>query len=219
MLPNRGVSQALGEIERLSSRPGIVGVVAGCYPHGDLEISESDDEVWRALVDYELPLHVHVSMTDQMPAAHKSKIVGDVRFYDAPKRILQFLWSGVFDRVPGLRIVVAEVDCGWVPYFTEQVDDRYYRLGPGAGMTLDAAPSEYIARHFWFTYITDHYGVRNRHAIGVDRMMWSSDYPHVGADWPNSNRTIAADFSGMPKSERWQILAGNALGLYHFDQR
>jgi predicted TIM-barrel fold metal-dependent hydrolase len=216
LLPNRGIDQALAEIERLEGRPGIGGMLVGCYPHGDTEIEEADDVVWRALADRDIALHIHVAMGNSMPAAHKSKIVGDVRFYDAPKRILQFVWSGVFDRVPNLKVVLAEVDFGWVPYFTEQVDDRYYRLGRGAGISLAAAPSEYIREHFYFSYITDHYGLRNRHSVGVDRIMWSSDYPHVGADWPNSARTLAADFSGVPADERRLILAGNALSLYRF---
>jgi len=58
------------------------------------------------------------------------------------------------------------------------------------------------------TYITDHYGIRNRHDIGVERILWSSDYPHVGADWPNSWRTIGADFSGIERAERDLILSG-----------
>lgn len=219
IIPNQGIDQALAEIERVGKHPGIAGMLAGCYPHGDTEIDEADDEVWQAVADRDMALHIHVAMGNTMPGAHKSKIVGDVRFYDAPKRILQFIWSGVFDRVPDLRVVMAEVDCGWVPYLTEQVDDRYHRLGRGAGITLSAPPSQYIHDHFWFTYITDHYGLRNRHSIGVDRMMWSSDYPHVGADWPNSFRTIAADFSGIPAEEKRQILAGNAVDLYHFDHK
>lgn len=219
LIPNRGIDQALAEIDRMSRNPGIGGMLLGCYPHGDLEIDERDDEVFAAVAGNDMALHIHVAMGNSMPAAHKSKIVGDVRFYDAPKRILQFVWSGVFDRVPDLKVVIAEVDCGWVPYFTEQVDDRYYRLGRGAGVTLAAPPSEYIREHFWFTYITDHYGLRNRDAIGVDRMMWSSDYPHVGADWPTSFRTIAADFSGVPAAEKQRILAGNAMELYRFDSK
>ena len=68
----------------------------------------------------------------------------------------------------------------------------------------------------WFTWITDHYGVRNRHDIGVDRMLWSSDFPHVGANWPNSWRVIEAEMSGVPSAERALMLAGNAQELYGF---
>jgi len=49
--------------------------------------------------------------------------------------------------------------------------------------------------------------------------MWSSDFPHSGSDWPNSWRTIDADYATVPHGERDQILAGNALRLYRFGER
>ena len=182
LLPNRGVEMALAELERVAALPGTKGLLIGCWPHGDLDWSDGDDAVWKAAIATDLPVHIHVSMVDSMPTAHTTKIVGDVRWYDAPKRILQMVWSGVFDRLPDLKVVVAEVDAGWVPYFKEQIDDRYYRLGRGSGVQLERPPSAYIEDHFHFTYIVDGYGIRNRHEIGVERMMWSSDYPHVPSD-------------------------------------
>ena len=64
--------------------------------------------------------------------------------------------------------------------------------------------------------MTDPFGVRSRDAIGVERMLWSSDYPHISADWPHSWRTILNVFSGVPAAERQLILAGNAQRLYGF---
>lgn len=216
LLPNRGREMALAELERVARHREVKGVLVGCWPHGDLEWDDGDDPVWEATVAARLALHVHVSMVDAMPAAHTAKIVGDVRWYDAPKRILQLVWSGVFDRIPDLTVVIAEVDAGWLPYFKEQVDDRYYRLGRGAGVQLDRPPSAYIEQHFYFTYIVDSFGIRNRHDIGVERMMWSSDYPHVPSDWPNSWRRLEADFSGVPRTERELLTTGNAQRLYRF---
>ena len=53
-------------------------------------------------------------------------------------------------------------------------------------------------------------------AIGVDRLLWSSDFPHGGSDWPNSWRTIDANFADVPRAERDAILAGNAERLFKF---
>ena len=219
LLPNRGVDMAVEEFARAIRLPGMVGALVGCYPHGDLTIQPEDDAVWRAIADAGVPLHIHVSLVNEMPQTHTARIPGDIRFYDAPKRMLQFIWEGVFDRIPNLDLVMVEVDVGWVPYMLEQVDDRYFRLALGARLSLPNPPSYYVKNRMYFTYITDHFGVRNRGAIGADRILWSSDYPHVGADWPNSRRTIAADFSGVPDIEREAMLAGTALKLYHFDQR
>lgn len=216
IIPNRGVGMAVAEIERASQLPGMKGALLGCYPHGSLELEPVDDPVWGALAERELPVHIHVALVNDMPGANESKVPGDIRFFDAPKRVLQFVWTKVFDRFPALKLAVIEVDVGWLPYMKEQADDRYRRQGLGASLQLTRLPSDYIREHVWFSYITDHYGLRNRYDIGVDRMMWSSDFPHVGANWPTSWRVINAELSGFPPAERAQLLAANAQELYRF---
>jgi predicted TIM-barrel fold metal-dependent hydrolase len=218
MIPNCGVGDAVAELQRAIANPGIVGGLLSRYPHGGLDLEPGDDPLWGFATEAGVPLSIHVTLVTGMPTSHKTKLPGDVRFYDVPQRILQLIFSGVLDRFPELEIVLAEVDCGWIPYFKEQIDDRYHRLGRGSGLKLTMPPSEYMDRNFSYTYITDHFAVRNRADIGSDRMMWSSDYPHVGADWPNSWRTINADFSGVPEDERDLILAGNARRLYRLGE-
>jgi predicted TIM-barrel fold metal-dependent hydrolase len=75
-----------------------------------------------------------------------------------------------------------------------------------------------IDEHFYYTYITDHFAIRQRHDVGVERLMWSSDMPHGGSDWPHSIGVIHADFSGVPAFERDLILGGNAQRIYRFGQ-
>jgi predicted TIM-barrel fold metal-dependent hydrolase len=103
-----------------------------------------------------------------------------------------------------------------VPYAKEQIDNNYHRLDPVSHFGLAANPSEYIERHFHFGFMTDTFGIQNRHHVGVERILWSNDYPHISADWPESWRTIQAAFSGVPPHERHQILAGNSQRLYKF---
>jgi len=52
----------------------------------------------------------------------------------------------------------------------------------------------------------------------VENILWSSDYPHISADWPYSWRTIQASMAGVPREERDLMLAGNAQRLYKFGQ-
>jgi predicted TIM-barrel fold metal-dependent hydrolase len=226
LLPNRGVDQAVAEIERVAAQTSVVGALVGCYPHGDKDLDVEDDKVWQALVDAGLPLHIHVKLVDDAPQdvyapgrITAGRAAGDLRFLDAPAIMVQFLNSGVFDRVPDLDIAMVEVDAGWVPYVKEQMDNRFRRRATSRDARLKPLPSQVIEDHFYFTYITDHYAVANRHRIGVDRLMWSSDFPHSGSDWPDSWRTIDADFADIPRAERDQILAGNALRLYGFGNR
>jgi uncharacterized protein len=226
LLPNRGVEQAVAEIERVAGRPGVVGALVGLFPHGDRDLAAADDAVWHALVAARLPLHIHVGLVDEPPEdvyapgrITAGRAAADLRFLQAPTIMVQFLNSGVLERVPDLDVVMVEVDAGWVPYVKEQLDNRFRRRATARDTRLKPLPSEVIHDHFHFTYLTDHYAVVNRHRIGVDRLMWSSDFPHSGSDWPDSWRTIDADYATIPTWERDQILAKNALRLYGFGTR
>ena len=216
MLPNRGAEGAVAELERVIDRPGIRGIVIGCWPNGTLELTPEDDKLFGRLAERGVPLGIHVSLAQRMPAAHKAKLPGYGRFFDAPNRMIELVFAGVFDRFPELDVVFAETDFGWVPYVREQIDNNYQRLEPTAHFGLQALPSEYIDRHFHFGYMTDTFGIRNRQAVGVERILWSSDYPHISADWPSSWRVIQSSMSGVPADERHAILAGNAMRLYGF---
>jgi predicted TIM-barrel fold metal-dependent hydrolase len=218
ILPNRGgASACVAEIERVMDRPGMRGVVLGCWPNGTLAISEDDDPVWAALVERGLPLTIHVSLTQTMPgAAGQVKLPGYGRFFDAPNRMIEMVFSGVFDRFPALEVFFAEVDFGWVPYVKEQIDNNYNRLEPVQKFGIKQSPRDYIDRHFHFGYMTDTFGLQNRHHVGAKRILWSSDYPHISADWPYSWRVIQSSMSGVAAADRALILAGNAARLFKF---
>jgi predicted TIM-barrel fold metal-dependent hydrolase len=216
LLPNRGSATAVEEMDRVLRRPGIRGVMMGCYPNGTLEIADGDDAVWAAIVEAGVTVNIHVSLSQHMPASHRAALPGYGRFFDAPNRIVQMIFAGVFDRFPALDVVVAEVDCGWVPYFKEQIDNNYRRLDAISDFRITGLPSEYVERHLHFTYLTDPFGIANRAAIGVERILWSSDYPHISSDWPRSWETIDATFADIPADEREAILHGNAERLYGF---
>jgi predicted TIM-barrel fold metal-dependent hydrolase len=137
---------------------------------------------------------------------------------DAPARMLEFIFSGVLDRFPTLQVFLAEVDCGWLPYYAQQCDDNYLRHSKSElrDVKLARMPSEYMKERFPASFITDPYAVENRHAVGVERMLWSSDFPHITSDWPYSWKTVNATFTGVPDDERHAILAGNAQRLFGF---
>jgi predicted TIM-barrel fold metal-dependent hydrolase len=64
--------------------------------------------------------------------------------------------------------------------------------------------------------VTDTYGIDNRDRIGVERILWSSDYPHASSSWPETWPAVQASMSGVPAAERDLMLVGNAARLYGF---
>jgi predicted TIM-barrel fold metal-dependent hydrolase len=126
----------------------------------------------------------------------------------------EFIYSGMFDRYPGLRMVAVECGAGWIPHFLEHMDDHYWRNRTWTGATLRLLPSEYFRRNWSVTFIREQFAVANRHWIGVPNMMWSTDYPHHRNDFPYSRRVIEETMAGVPARERDLMVCGNAVQLY-----
>ena len=91
-------------------------------------------------------------------------------------------------RSVGVRCVLVEANIGWIPTLLEQPDDafRRYRWWTGAHKLMREFPSRVFCRNFWVTFMVDRSGVELRHRMNVDHLMWSTDYPHSGSDWPES---------------------------------
>ncbi|MEZ4332513.1 MAG: amidohydrolase family protein [Myxococcota bacterium] len=221
VMPTTGVGDAIAELERAMALPGLRGVLLGRYPNGDLVTKPEDDAFWARAAERGVPLHVHVGlaavMSDEDPDRKKPGARGELRNLDASVRTYEVITSGMFDRFPRLDFVFAEVDCGWIPYAKEQFDNRFHRRAASDRPPIAHPPSHYFDHNIATTYVTDTFGIQNRHSIGVERMMWSSDFPHSGTDWPNSRRQIEADFEGVDARERRAILAGNAARIYGLD--
>ena len=81
-------------------------------------------------------------------------------------------------------------------------------------LNLALLPSEYLRRNIYNTFLEDRCGILMRELIGVDRQMWSSDYPHGDTTWPNSQALNEKQFEGVSAGEVRKILVLNAAKLY-----
>ena len=79
-------------------------------------------------------------------------------------------------------------------------------------------PSEYFARNVWvgasFLRATES---AVRHEVGVDRIMWGSDYPHTEGSFPYSTLALRAAFGDVDPSETRRMLEDNVASVYGFD--
>ncbi len=75
-------------------------------------------------------------------------------------------------------------------------------------------PSEVFARNFWATFMIDTAGLELRHHLNLDHVMWSTDNPHSGTDWPNSRITMDRQFRGLPLDDVRKLVHTNARTLY-----
>ncbi len=224
-MPNLGMDVSLAELRR-AKQEGYRGVVISRFPSGEPELSDADEVFWAEAEALGIPLHIHISLGGGTSRRQGSARAAAASSSTAGANLLggtvggfgtvmaNLIHAGIFDRYPKLKMVGVEVQAGWVPAVLEHWDDRYWRNRTMADCQLELLPSEYFHRNWLVTFIIDRFGVKNRHDVGVANMMWSTDFPHHGCDWPYSRKVIAEMFDGVPEDEKFQIICGNAMELY-----
>jgi predicted TIM-barrel fold metal-dependent hydrolase len=121
-------------------------------------------------------------------------------------------------RFPDIKIVMSEGGIGWVPMLIDQLvyrrrheklPDNFVHWPTGA-----PPPEDVLRRNFWFTSFYDPSTLAVRDRIGVDRIMFESDYPHPDSSWPNSQTFLAAQVRGFPQADIDRLTWQNAADVY-----
>nr|MDT0664004.1 amidohydrolase family protein [Micromonospora sp. DSM 115978] len=147
----------------------------------------------------------------------------------AHRAFTHLLVAGVFERHPGLRLVLAEQGTAWIPDELLRLDYFFDRMRRATGSQeaawglpvvgrLSLKPSEYWARQcaVGASFIRPfEVGLRDR--VGIDKIMWGSDYPHREGSHPYSREAVRASFAGVDAAEVALMLGGNAAAVYGFD--
>ena len=220
LLPMRGpVEWAVEEAERIAKLKGISTVlipaeVERSYAHADY------NPMWDALQDIGLPVATHSGTgTGEAIFAKMARLgtglgVTDNKVLQPMRAMADLIWGAVPQRYPQLRFVIVEGGVGWVASLLGFMDHWWNDHRLWMEPKLDEAPSTYFKRQFWATFEDDRAGILTRELVGVDRLMWGSDYPHTEGTFPYSQEQIMRDFMGVPEAEVYQMVTGNAAQLY-----
>ena len=191
------------------------------------------EPIWNVCEELGLPVNHHsgsaVPDMGEYPAAQAIFLL-EVTWW-AHRTLWHLIFSGVMDRHPALQFVFTEQGTAWIPEELTRLDyyrDRLAGLDGAAGSqeakfgeaigSLSLSPSEYWARqcHVGSSFIRRS-EVEMRGRIGVDRIMWGSDFPHLEGCWPYSRDHLRLAFAGVPESEVRAMVGENAARLYGFD--
>jgi predicted TIM-barrel fold metal-dependent hydrolase len=227
IIPTTGVADAVAELQWAIKR-GHRGALIATFPNGSYEAKAEDDLFWGLAQEADFPLGIHIgsfSESGLQPVMQQSTLGflagagGSKSGADSIPATTKVLFSGACVKFPQLRFVIVEGNIGWIPTVMEQVDDMFlrYRWFTGAAELMPIMPSRLFYRNFWATFMIDTIGIELRHHMNVDHLMWSTDYPHTGTDWPNNRVTIARLFRGVPQAEVKKMLHTNCKTLYHLD--
>ena len=227
------------------SKIGLKTVMLTNFPNGKGYPTPEDDKFWAASLDLGMPVSIHTSFPqrtqgrttplmkypiepegeERPPIDFVERIARYGSAHTGSLEAVQLVLTGVFDRFPKLHIYWVENNIGWIPYYYEQMDraykmNRYWAQRLLGVPLLERLPSEYLKEHAYWGFFEDAVGLRMRHDIGVDRIIWSTDFPHVTTRWPHSLETLEAHMgqAGVTEDEKYKMVVGNAIKFFHLDQ-
>lgn len=228
LIPIDDAKSAADEVRYLKQ----IGLRTGMFLAARVEVplwDEAWEPLWEAAAETGIPIGFHLggglrTVAWSGPQAANRGNMGvrvSCSTLQMDEPLAAVIFSGALERHPRLRIVFAETGIGWLPYMLERMDDTYGKfLDAGefwrchGGLALTMPPSAYFRRQVWATFQTDHAGLRLLDALGEDRVMWASDYPHADSTWPESQKAIEANFKDVPAGARRRVLCENARRLY-----
>jgi predicted TIM-barrel fold metal-dependent hydrolase len=183
------------------------------------------DPVWALCQELAMPVVTHSGPAPRQEFGdHLGIYVSEVVWW--PARPLWFmLWSGVFERYPGLRFGVTEAGCWWLPAMLWFWDRLFLgqkgteKLGASPfGDSVTMLPSEYVDRNcFIGASNTKRRELGMRYEIGVGNICWGNDFPHPEGTWPNTRAWLTKTFHDIPIDETRRMVGLSAAEIFGFD--
>ncbi|MGW3847928.1 amidohydrolase family protein [Streptomyces fagopyri] len=231
------VDEAVREIRRAAGA-GLTGglLLPGTPPGSGLPelYSTTYDPIWAACAELGVPVNHHAGSASpplgDEPAARAVFMVETTWF--SHRALWHLVFGGAFRRHPGLRLVLTEQGSGWIPGVLDMLDYYHGRLvaagagaataeskfGAGLGASMGKGPSQVWRENCWVgaSFMRPH-EVPLRDRIGLDKIMWGSDYPHDEGTHPYSREGLRTAYAGLPREEVAAMVGGNAARVYGFD--
>lgn len=223
------MDRAIEEIE-WARRAGLFGgiILPGMSLTNGLPGYSADyyEPFWSACEDNNMVINLHPGFSGMPTDADlfDEKRGGFITLYEvflcARRPIWFMILGGVFDRHPRLRVVVSESTVHWVPALIRDLDMHFDKHGYAPVRAyLQRRPREYFDEHIRFGGSLMHPDeVAMRHDIGVDKVMWGTDYPHLESAFPFHRTVVRHLLGGAPEGDLRRILGHNALEVWDFDR-
>jgi predicted TIM-barrel fold metal-dependent hydrolase len=215
---------AAEEIRRCANKGSFaVSFSENPHPLGLPSLNDKDrfwDPFFAACQETDTVVSMHFGSSSRTPVTSPDMpaLVGSaLLFQNAMGSLLEFIFSGILERFPRLKISFAECQVGWMPYILERADKLWAQRGDTAlGSTLKSAPSSFIPGRVYGCIFDDETGLLLRDRIGMSQICFETDYPHSDGTFPDSLEilsTLCTD-AGLSDHESYQLARGNAIEAY-----
>ena len=214
------------------------------FPNGKAYPKPEDDRFWAAAIDMKMPLTVHVGFDRLGPRASQPTFEypgadPEVLKKLGPRKIVEWVALPFLSIPPSMSLAqlgavrrlrsparaedLLRGDAAGLGAVLDGGGRLLVRAAPPLGASACSAssrskqrPSEYVRQHISFSVQhVERVAVELRHHMGVEHIMFATDFPHIECDWPNTRPFAERLFAGVPADEAFKIAAGNMLAFFH----
>jgi predicted TIM-barrel fold metal-dependent hydrolase len=206
---------------RFARKAGLVGGTIPLFPPDGEYGDPKWDPMWEAFLDAGLPVALHtgtrrpgtpeVKLFDSAARFMTGLVMNKMTMAEAISELIHGL---VMPRYPDLKFVAVEAQIGWISFVQYYMDHLWEKHRYWTDSKLEHPPSRYFHRQVFATFMEDPVGLREYQHIGVDNIMWASDYPHSETTWPNSRTLTDGWLKSFPREDRDKILWRNCAGVF-----
>jgi predicted TIM-barrel fold metal-dependent hydrolase len=167
--------------------------------------------IWDAFEESGLPVSHHIGESPLgSPCADNSVLIG-MAHNVAPFREMfaRYVFGGILDRNPGLQVGWFEGGINWVPAAIQDCEHLYASLQHMGDHPIQKSVADYWTDHMWASFMVDPLGLELIDRIGVDKVMWSSDYPHNESTFGYSERSLAAVVEALGADDAVKVVSTN----------
>jgi predicted TIM-barrel fold metal-dependent hydrolase len=237
ILPLWDVALARTEIERTAA----LGAKAFTFPENPYKLGlpsiYDKDKYWEPLLhaaaDAGMPACTHIGSSSALPQSSPDASI-EAALTLLPVNLMttmiDWIFSGVFIRVPELKLCLSEGGIGWIPYALERCDHSFHQResaflrARNNGLAhlvdyrdLDRLPSEVFAEHVYACLLDEPFGSAILDKMPLANVMVEVDYPHADTSWPGSQKLIDQQLSALTAQERYAVLEGTARRVFNFE--
>ena len=224
------VQEGVDELRRAQAL-GLEAAIISVHPaHGHGYHHQEYEPFWSTAEELGMPLCLHSgsnrTVRDGLPMYHHDPTMDpneplEILYINGDhwirRSLTSMIMAGVFERHPKLKVVSVENQGGWVAHWLFRMDQRYReRRGSWERFTTEMMPSDFFHQNISVSFQDDWTAVAMRSLIGVDNLLWGSDYPHTECTWPESRRVVREIFDGVSEEDLGKITYSNTARVFGF---
>ncbi len=226
IIPLWDVELAAAEIRRNADR----GVRAVCFseipPYLGLPSVHDADGYWEPFVqaceETQTVINMHIGSSSKMPSTSDdapAAVGSTLTFNNAMASMSDWLFSGLLEKFPTVKVAYSEGQIGWIPYILERADKVWEdnRAWGGVGDKVPEPPSTYYYRQMYGCFFDDEVGLEMLDRVGVSNITFETDYPHSDSTWPHTKEVAEKLMGHLPDEVIRKLVRGNAIEMLGLD--